>query len=47
MKSTVLPQAETKRSTRNTLAFLGLRLRQHCQLLMLVFFLKTRVLRGN
>jgi hypothetical protein len=41
LKSTVLPQADTKGSTRNTLASLGLRLRQQCQFLNSAYFVKT------
>ena len=37
LKSTVLPQVEAKGSIKNSLAFLDLRLRQHCQFLTLVF----------
>jgi len=42
MKSTVLPQTEVKGSTntRNVLVSVGLRLRQHCQLSALEFFVK-------
>jgi len=36
--STVLPQVEAQESTWNTLASLGLQLRQHNQFLTLAFF---------
>jgi hypothetical protein len=41
LKLTVLPQAEAMGSTVNVLASLGLRLRQHCQFLMLDILFKT------
>lgn len=41
MKSTVLPQAESKGSTRNALVSFRIRLRQHCQFLTLVLLFKT------
>jgi hypothetical protein len=43
----VLPQAEAKESTGNVLTSIGLCWRQRCQLLTLVFFVKTQIFRIN
>jgi hypothetical protein len=40
LKLTVLSQAEAKGSKLNMLCSIGLRLRQHCQSVMLAFFVK-------
>ena len=47
LKSTILPQMVAKGSTRNMLAFLGLRLKKDCCSLTLAFFVKNNFVISN